>query len=61
MVKQGRHARGGLHILERDSLQPSGGPVNHGKQILVALWRRRKRANQVDVQMGEPLGRYRNG
>jgi hypothetical protein len=44
-MKESLDAGRGLHVLERDSLQPSGGAVHYGEQVPEAVSRDRKRPN----------------
>jgi hypothetical protein len=45
---------------KRDSFSPSGGSVIDSKDVCVTLGGR-KRANQIDVDVGEAARRNRNG
>jgi hypothetical protein len=45
---------------KRSCFKPSGGAVYDGENVCVAL-RWRKRANQVNVNVGETMGRNGNG
>ncbi len=58
---EGVGAGGGLHVLERDSLNPAGGAVDHGKQVPFAATCSGEGPDQVHVDVQEPLERHGNG
>ncbi|MFN9953163.1 MAG: hypothetical protein ACK55I_08690, partial [bacterium] len=60
-VDEGLYAGLGLHVAERDGLQPAGGSVHHGEDVCRAVLCYRKRPHKVHVHVAEPLSWHVDG
>jgi hypothetical protein len=51
----------GLHVLDKNSLDPVGGVVDHHEEVPAAITRCGEGPNQVHVDVQEPLARHWDG